>query len=251
MVDSQVGRGLARVGSSQCDVASHAIAGNGITTTPQRETTMPRTCKFEAPILVDEPIIEGRYVEMDGYDRCQCPHWGVVRSGRVVMRYADHDETYTEGDAYYARPPTVDVRWHPGCRVQPGRGSCSRRWRSSPATCSRRCQPHDDGRRIYSATSQCHGGGYRRPASMTSWRCVATGIRRRAGCSGPATPNGFVLEVEETWEAMVTSGNTIRGWEGRARTLLSCCVVPRSLEPRTMPRPPRLTMMRGIRAMSR
>ncbi|MGA9309778.1 MAG: hypothetical protein WBV74_05350 [Pseudonocardiaceae bacterium] len=87
---------------------------------------MPRTCKFEAPILVDEPVIEGRYVEMDGYtvgfesvrsdadpaplfrglpdDRCQCPHWGVVRSGQVVMRYADHDETYTEGDAYYAAP---------------------------------------------------------------------------------------------------------------------------------------------------
>lgn len=49
MVDSQVGRGLVRVGSSQCDVASHAFAGNGVTTTPQRETTMPRTCKFEAP----------------------------------------------------------------------------------------------------------------------------------------------------------------------------------------------------------
>jgi hypothetical protein len=28
---------------------------------------MPRTCKDEAPILVDEPVVEGRYVEMDGY----------------------------------------------------------------------------------------------------------------------------------------------------------------------------------------
>ncbi len=30
------------------------------------------------------------------------PALGVVRSGQVVMRYADHDETYAEGDAYYA-----------------------------------------------------------------------------------------------------------------------------------------------------
>jgi hypothetical protein len=73
---------------------------------------MPRTCKFEAPILVDEPVIEGRYVEMDGYtvgfesvrsdadpavlfrglpdDRCQCPHWGVVQSGHGRVRDRPH-----------------------------------------------------------------------------------------------------------------------------------------------------------------
>jgi hypothetical protein len=87
---------------------------------------MPRTTKTEAPILVDEPPIEGRYVDLDGYtvafetfrmdadpaplfrglpdDRCQCPHWGIVRSGSLVMRYADHDETFGAGDAYYAAP---------------------------------------------------------------------------------------------------------------------------------------------------
>lgn len=87
---------------------------------------MPRTCKFEAPILVDEPVIEGRYVEMDGYtvgfesvrsdadpaplfrglpdDRCQCPHWGVVQSGQITFRWAGHEETYGAGDAYYAAP---------------------------------------------------------------------------------------------------------------------------------------------------
>jgi len=87
---------------------------------------MPRTRKDEAPILVDDPAIEGRYVELDRYtvafetfpidfdpaplfrglpdDRCQCPHWGFVRSGTVELRYPDHDETYTEGDAYYAAP---------------------------------------------------------------------------------------------------------------------------------------------------
>jgi hypothetical protein len=61
---------------------------------------MPRTHKDEAPVLVDSPLIQGRYAELDDYtvsfetfpqtadgapafrglpgDRCQCPHWGVV-----------------------------------------------------------------------------------------------------------------------------------------------------------------------------
>jgi len=87
---------------------------------------MPRTTKTEAPILVDEPPIEGRYVDLDGYtvafetfrldadpaplfrglpdDRCQCPHWGIVKSGTLTMRYADRDETFAAGDAYYAGP---------------------------------------------------------------------------------------------------------------------------------------------------
>ena len=37
-------------------------------------------------------------------DACQCPHWGTVLTGKLVFRYADHDETYTAGDAYYCAP---------------------------------------------------------------------------------------------------------------------------------------------------
>ena len=92
---------------------------------------MPRTSKPEAPVLVDETEIEGRYVELDGYtvgyethkvdidlaplfeglpgDRCQCPHWGVVVKGRMVFRYADHDETFEAGDAYYGAPDHVPL----------------------------------------------------------------------------------------------------------------------------------------------
>ena len=87
---------------------------------------MPHTRKEEAPIVVDEAVIEGRYVELGPYtvgfetfrqdadpaplfaglpdDRCQCPHWGVVRSGQVTIRYVDREETYRAGDAYYAEP---------------------------------------------------------------------------------------------------------------------------------------------------
>ena len=87
---------------------------------------MPRTRKDEAPIMVDEPEIEGRYAQVGEFtvsfetfradvdpaayfrglpdDRCQCPHWGMVRSGRLVARWPDHEETYTAGDVYFIPP---------------------------------------------------------------------------------------------------------------------------------------------------
>jgi hypothetical protein len=87
---------------------------------------MPRTNKNEAPVSVDEPVIEGRYVELGPYtvgfetmkqdtdpaplfrglpdDRCQAPHWGVVLRGSLVFRYPDHEETYRAGNAYYGAP---------------------------------------------------------------------------------------------------------------------------------------------------
>ena len=38
---------------------------------------------------------------------CQCPHWGYVVRGKVTFRYAEHDEVYESGDAYYAPPGHV------------------------------------------------------------------------------------------------------------------------------------------------
>src|SRR3954451_13308314 len=95
------------------------------------EVTMPRTRKDEAPVLVDVPVLEGRYVQLDDYtvsfetfrddadgtplfrglpdDRCQCPHWGFVMSGQLVLRFADREESYEAGDAYYAPPGHVPV----------------------------------------------------------------------------------------------------------------------------------------------
>ena len=92
---------------------------------------MPRTSKDEAPVGVDIPELEGRYVDLDGYtvgyetyradvdpaeffrglpdDRCQCPHWGVVLAGTITFRYADKTETYVAGDAYYAPPGHTPV----------------------------------------------------------------------------------------------------------------------------------------------
>ena len=38
---------------------------------------------------------------------CSCPHWGYVLNGRVVVRYADREETYQAGDAFYMTPGHV------------------------------------------------------------------------------------------------------------------------------------------------
>lgn len=42
-------------------------------------------------------------------DRCQAAHWGYIFRGAVTFRYADHEETYEAGDAYYAPPGHVPV----------------------------------------------------------------------------------------------------------------------------------------------
>jgi len=87
---------------------------------------MPSASRTTTPVSVDQPQIEGRYAEAGPYtiafetfhedadpapffvglpdDRCPCPHWGVVTTGRITFRWADHDETYVAGEAYYAPP---------------------------------------------------------------------------------------------------------------------------------------------------
>ncbi|MBO0707740.1 MAG: cupin domain-containing protein, partial [Candidatus Dormibacteraeota bacterium] len=47
-------------------------------------------------------------------DRCQCPHWGYVLKGRVTFRYADRDEVYEAGEAFYTPPGHIPVKHEPG-----------------------------------------------------------------------------------------------------------------------------------------
>ena len=47
-------------------------------------------------------------------DRCQCPHWGYVISGKVTFRYADREEVFEAGDACYTPPGHVQVKNEPG-----------------------------------------------------------------------------------------------------------------------------------------
>ena len=39
-------------------------------------------------------------------DRCPCPHWGYVTKGKLTYRFADHEETFEAGDAFYVLPAT-------------------------------------------------------------------------------------------------------------------------------------------------
>jgi hypothetical protein len=85
---------------------------------------MPKASKDTASNVQDAGIMIGRYEELGGYtvgfetfrqdadsapifvglpdDRCQSPHWGYVVAGRITFRYADREEVYETGDAYYA-----------------------------------------------------------------------------------------------------------------------------------------------------
>ncbi len=40
-------------------------------------------------------------------DCCQCPHWGYLFKGTIVVRYADHEETIKAGEAFYMAPGHV------------------------------------------------------------------------------------------------------------------------------------------------
>ena len=50
-------------------------------------------------------------------DRCQCPHWGYVFKGRMTARYADRDEVFEVGDAFYIPPGHVPVKNEPGTEI--------------------------------------------------------------------------------------------------------------------------------------
>jgi hypothetical protein len=57
-----------------------------------------RPCSNASPLL---PGLPG--------DSCPCPHRGYVLKGRLTYRFADHDEVFDAGDAFYLRPGHVPV----------------------------------------------------------------------------------------------------------------------------------------------
>ena len=50
-------------------------------------------------------------------DRCQCPHWGYVVSGRVTFRFPDRDEVYETGYAFYTPPGHIPIKHEPGSEL--------------------------------------------------------------------------------------------------------------------------------------
>ena len=100
---------------------------------------MPKVSKESASRGGDYGAVLDRAEDVDGYtinfvwfredidatplykglpdDRCQCPHWGYVLSGEVTFRYADGEEKFVAGDAFYTPPGHVPVKHEPGTDV--------------------------------------------------------------------------------------------------------------------------------------
>jgi mannose-6-phosphate isomerase-like protein (cupin superfamily) len=100
---------------------------------------MPKVSKESAAHVDDHGIVEDRHEDVDGYtlsfvefrqdidatpllkgapdDRCQCPHWGYVVKGRLTFRYADREEVFETGDAFYTPPGHVPVKHEPGTEI--------------------------------------------------------------------------------------------------------------------------------------
>jgi len=92
---------------------------------------MPKVSKQSAATVEDHGVVEDRYEDVDGYrinflsfradadgtpllkglpdDRCSCSHWGYVLKGRLRYRFADHEEVFEAGDAFYLPPGHVPV----------------------------------------------------------------------------------------------------------------------------------------------
>jgi len=87
---------------------------------------MPKTSTKTATIHADFGIGEEWMEDLDGYtvdivklreasdlgpllkglpdDLCQCPHWGYLLKGSMTVTYADREEVYEAGDAFYMSP---------------------------------------------------------------------------------------------------------------------------------------------------
>jgi hypothetical protein len=92
---------------------------------------MPKVSKDSAAQVEQHGPVEDRHEELDGYtvnfvsfsddidatpllkglpgDSCQCPHWGYVLKGRLTFRFADREEIFDAGDAFYLPPGHVPM----------------------------------------------------------------------------------------------------------------------------------------------
>lgn len=100
---------------------------------------MPKASSESASDAMASEGYEGRYENFDGGytvafetytadadltdlfrglpdDRCQSPHWGYVIEGKVTYKFADHEETFQAGEAYYA-PAGHTPLLHAGTRL--------------------------------------------------------------------------------------------------------------------------------------
>ena len=117
---------------------------------PKEAREMPKVSKESATQGGESGPVTDRSGQVDGYtvnftslhedidatplmkglpdDRCQCPHWGYIFKGRMTARYADRDEVFEAGDAFYTPPGHVPVKHEPGTEfvsLSPTEESCA------------------------------------------------------------------------------------------------------------------------------
>ena len=90
---------------------------------------MPKVSRESAAHVQQVGPVEDRHEDLDGWavnfvsfgadvdaapllrglpdDRCQCPHWGYVISGRMTVQFGEREEVYEAGDAFYMPPGHV------------------------------------------------------------------------------------------------------------------------------------------------
>jgi AraC-like ligand binding domain len=96
---------------------------------------MPKVSRDSAAHVELHGPVEDRHEDLDGYtvnfvsfaqdidatpllkglpdDSCPCPHWGYVLEGRVTFRFADREEVFETGDAFYLPPGHIPVHNEP------------------------------------------------------------------------------------------------------------------------------------------
>ena len=92
---------------------------------------MPKVSRESAAQVEDHGPVQDRHEDINGYtinfvsfgeeidatpllaglpdDRCSCPHWGYVFKGRITYRFADREEVFVAGDAFYLPPGHIPV----------------------------------------------------------------------------------------------------------------------------------------------
>jgi hypothetical protein len=92
---------------------------------------MPKVSKDSAAHVEDHGPVVDRHEDIEGYtvnfvsfdadvdgtpllrglpgDTCSCPHWGYVLKGRLTYRFADREEVFEAGDAFYLPPGHVPL----------------------------------------------------------------------------------------------------------------------------------------------
>jgi cupin domain len=97
-----------------------------LTRNDERETAMAKASRENTGKTADYGVAIDRSSELGGYTvnfvtitkthdlgpvlaslpggNCSCPHWGYVITGRLTVRYDDHEEILQAGDAFYMPP---------------------------------------------------------------------------------------------------------------------------------------------------